>query len=610
MLIQLYRLNSFLSKTSSTEIQNASSELESLKTDLNEIREYLLLPTNKEDSTVTTKELSVDQVIANSLQELQKQQDQEKIQANYLVAYKQATTLLQNTDISPTVIIEEGTITTVDGVYSFGIENQKLFINDSLLVQYYSSTKLEDFYTAVKKVNAKYLQDLQIKIKSAQNAKDVLINFEESLGEVESLLMDRQLKVLYSPEKQYELNIFKADNSLALKLKYNLKDSSFQLFDAKNQAVGAKSQDFANQIANLETHLKLNSFETLIQKNVQEKLAEIQSSLNSAEFKKKLENLNAKVEVTNANESEYHISIVDNVKNEVLLRYIISKNTAEVFYEFNQIRKKLSFKNSQSLAKSSNVKNFLIAGKHGSLTDTLILANLNEANGSVSLLSIPRDLYIDGRKINSIYASDGLAALEQNIESITGQEIDNHILIDMYAFIDVVDYLGGVTVNLAEPIMDPTYKTFDNGVWSTMYFSAGEHTLNGKQALRLARSRFTSSDFDRAARQQLILGSLKDKLANLQLGNAKAIAQIGLTMLGKTETDLPLHQAVGYFLKYRNFDIASQSVLSTANILVSTYSNLYNDRQCANCGKGGYILVPQNNDWSILKTYVSSVFSG
>src|SRR5690606_29994346 len=143
------------------------------------------------------------------------------------------------------------------------------------------------------------------------------------------------------------------------------------------------------------------------------------------------------------------------------------------------------------------------------------------------------------------------------------------MLVDMYAFIDVVDYLGGIDVTLDEPLIDPTYKTYDNGQWGTLYYAAGTHHLNGKQALRVARSRHTSSDFSRAERQHQVLEAFKLKANNLNVSNAGTLIKIASTLLGKTETDISPSQAVSYYFKYKNYEISSQHVLSTANILTS-----------------------------------------
>jgi anionic cell wall polymer biosynthesis LytR-Cps2A-Psr (LCP) family protein len=198
----------------------------------------------------------------------------------------------------------------------------------------------------------------------------------------------------------------------------------------------------------------------------------------------------------------------------------------------------------------------------------------------------------------------------EEVEEITGMEIQNYVMIDMYAFIDVIDYLGGIDVTLDSPLIDPTYKTFDEGEWGTLYYSAGIHHLSGVQALRIARSRHYSSDFDRAKRQHKILYGIREKGKSLSIKDAGKLLQIAVTLLNKTDTDISPKEGLNYFLKYKNYTIAGQNVLSSGNVLTSTYSNIYNgtvSANCSECYKGAYILTPKNNDWRLVRSYIYNI---
>jgi polyisoprenyl-teichoic acid--peptidoglycan teichoic acid transferase len=271
--------------------------------------------------------------------------------------------------------------------------------------------------------------------------------------------------------------------------------------------------------------------------------------------------------------------------------------------------------------------NWLIAGKHGSLVDTMIFANINPATRKITLISIPRDLYYNNRKINSYYALFGMEELKRALSRITGYQIDKFILIDMYAFIDVVDLIGGVDVHLDAPVIDPTYRTFDAGKWSTLYYRTGDHHLSGKQALRLARTRHTSSDFARAERQQMILKSMQTKARAMGFGDADKLASMAKTVLEKTETDLNLADAIAAYFRYQGFEIQGGNVLSSGNVLASKNTGDDKKQNClagvakvnsrvpmspenlakskANCNaeKGAYILLPRNNNWNVIRWY-------
>jgi len=273
--------------------------------------------------------------------------------------------------------------------------------------------------------------------------------------------------------------------------------------------------------------------------------------------------------------------------------------------------------------KIPNTLNILLAGKHGGNLDTLIIAHINIARQRVALISVPRDIFINGRKINSAYNYYGISELKRELGLITGLYINHYVIIDMYAFIDVIDLIGGINVYLPAPLIDPTYKTFDNGEWGTLYYEKGEHHLSGVQALRLARSRNTSSDFARAERQHLILSAIKNKVNSLNVGDANKVRKIIGVVLSKTETDLSLKTAISYILRFKNYPIKTGGVLNTFNVLKSEtttaeppdeekqekcyrqlpYANQVVEIQCAPRIEGMYILLPRE-DWNAVRWYV------
>ncbi len=195
---------------------------------------------------------------------------------------------------------------------------------------------------------------------------------------------------------------------------------------------------------------------------------------------------------------------------------------------------------------------------------------------------------------------------------------DSFDIVDMYAFIDVIDLLGGIDITLEEAVIDPSYKTIDNGVAGTLHYEPGDYHLGGKEALRLARSRKTSSDFVRAERQQLILEALQNKAKNFGFGDADTIWEIGKTVLSKTETDISIDEAISYYFRYQNFEIASNDVMSSGNILyVPPYITKENcavlstDAGGTHSCQGGnqaYTLIPRNNDWNIIKWFFREKF--
>ncbi len=166
------------------------------------------------------------------------------------------------------------------------------------------------------------------------------------------------------------------------------------------------------------------------------------------------------------------------------------------------------------------------------LTDTMIVASIDHKKDLVPMLSIPRDLFVDseavgwGTRINGIYEhvyeksgdhTMAIAALQQEIEKITGIEIHYFAQIDFSGFEAIVDAIGGIDVEVPQTIYDSTYPAKDGSgyTYDPFYIEAGPQHLDGETALKLARSRHSTSDFDRAKRQQMILNSIKNKATSL-----------------------------------------------------------------------------------------------
>ncbi len=180
---------------------------------------------------------------------------------------------------------------------------------------------------------------------------------------------------------------------------------------------------------------------------------------------------------------------------------------------------------------TSGHTNFLILGtgnknhEGADLTDTIMVASLDDKNKLVTMISIPRDLFIKdtqvgSQKINQIYyaakkkftnSTQGLDVTKQEIEKYTGLPIHYWIKIDFDGFKDLVDALGGIDVTVKKTIVDPFYPKGETKEYEVFSLSAGPQHLNGDIALKYARSRKTTSDFDRADRQQQVINAIKDK---------------------------------------------------------------------------------------------------
>ena len=192
-----------------------------------------------------------------------------------------------------------------------------------------------------------------------------------------------------------------------------------------------------------------------------------------------------------------------------------------------------------------------------SRTDTMMLVSLDPKSNSVSMLSIPRDLYvaIPGRgrdRINTafVYGSTGnnpaggAALAMQTVEYNLGVPINHYIAIDFGAFIGAVDAIGGIHVNVPYDINDPTYPDMNYG-YDPLYISAGRHHFDGALALKYARTRKQDNDFYRARRQQQVILAARSQVLSLGLSGFVQRAPVLYQQFSDgVRTDLSLEQVI------------------------------------------------------------------
>lgn len=158
----------------------------------------------------------------------------------------------------------------------------------------------------------------------------------------------------------------------------------------------------------------------------------------------------------------------------------------------------------------------------GARSDALILATFNEAAKSIKLISIPRDSYVyvpeRGRddKITHAHAFGGPAATIETVEELFDIPIDYYVKMNFNAFIDVVDALGGIEVEVPYNLTEMDSKDRKGAI----KLQEGLQELNGEEALALARTRKKDSDIERGKRQQEILKAIINKAVS-----AKAVTK-------------------------------------------------------------------------------------
>ncbi|EKD92527.1 MAG: putative transcription regulator [uncultured bacterium] len=265
------------------------------------------------------------------------------------------------------------------------------------------------------------------------------------------------------------------------------------------------------------------------------------------------------------------------------------------------------------------------------LTDTMIVASIDHDLKWVSMLSIPRDFYVTipelygGNRVNSIfelYAEQAMfqenlteeaayqkayEVLAKNISEITGIPIHYYARIDFDAFVEVVDSIEGIDVNIQEDIVDPFYPAEDGTLgYQTFSIKKGPHHLDGKTALKYVRSRKTSSDFARANRQQEVLQAIKEKALSLGvLTNASKLKDLYDAFNSNFDTNLNWSEMV-YLAKLASKMgresvsswVLSDDPLSAGGFLYTPERELYG---------GAYVLVPYQSDYKDIRTFADLV---
>ncbi len=159
-------------------------------------------------------------------------------------------------------------------------------------------------------------------------------------------------------------------------------------------------------------------------------------------------------------------------------------------------------------------------------TDTIMICSINRTTNQITLVSLMRDLYVPipgygSNRINSAYTLGGKDLLVQTIETDFGIPIDGTVAVNLDEFLQVMDVVGNVDVELteaeAEYINDHSYFGTSDDEWPDDYWhlTAGVNTLTPEQALAYARVRkFGNSDYDRTTRQRKLLYAVFQKVSS------------------------------------------------------------------------------------------------
>lgn len=170
------------------------------------------------------------------------------------------------------------------------------------------------------------------------------------------------------------------------------------------------------------------------------------------------------------------------------------------------------------------------AGREGAeRSDSIMLVRTDPGRGRTSFLSIPRDLRVDVpghgfAKINAAFQFGGPNLTVQTIKGFTGLQVNHLAVVDFGNFEQLIDALGGVTIDVPEPILsnrfDCPFATQEQCQrWDGWRFAAGEQTMGGRRALVYSRIRENrldpaENDLTRGERQQAVVRAIGDEVTS------------------------------------------------------------------------------------------------
>ena len=198
-------------------------------------------------------------------------------------------------------------------------------------------------------------------------------------------------------------------------------------------------------------------------------------------------------------------------------------------------------------------------------SDAIMVVRTDPDEDRIALLSIPRDMRVDipGRgldKINAAYAFGGPTLAVRTVQNLTGLRLNHVVVLNFSEFKDVVDALGGITVNVKRPILSnkfdcPRATQAQCDRWKGWRFRKGEQELDGRRALVYARVRQNQldpadNDITRGGRQQEVLEAIADEITSFR--TFLRMPFIGDELVKPLATDLSANELIQLgWVKYR-----------------------------------------------------------
>ena len=238
------------------------------------------------------------------------------------------------------------------------------------------------------------------------------------------------------------------------------------------------------------------------------------------------------------------------------------------------------------------------------LSQTMIVVSIDPSKHQVTLLSLPRDLWVEipghqSAKIDLAYAKGGAPLARATVEKAFKVPIHYYAWIGLNGLVRVVDRVGGVDVDVLHPVLDDNYPNdFSASGYGTerVYLSAGPQHLDGRHTLQYVRSRHGDllSDLGRSIRQQQVLLAIQQRTAGMDL--VTALPTFARDLNGHLKTDLDLVRLTQLALFMRG--------LHAGDVHQAFLTPYVHD---AVSSDGQQILLA---DWPAVHTYMRQLFGG
>jgi LCP family protein required for cell wall assembly len=238
------------------------------------------------------------------------------------------------------------------------------------------------------------------------------------------------------------------------------------------------------------------------------------------------------------------------------------------------------------------------------LSQTMIVVSIDPRTHQVTLLSLPRDLWVaipgyPSAKIDLAYAEGGAPLARATVEKAFKIPIHYYAWIGLNGLVRVIDRVGGVDVDVLHPVLDDNYPNdFGGNGYGTerVYLVAGPQHLDGRHTLQYVRSRHGDllSDFGRSIRQQQVLLALQQRTAGMDL--VTALPTLARDLNGHVKTDLDLLRLTQLMLFMRGLHAGDVHQAFLTPYMHDAFSP-----------DGQQILVA---DWPAVKAYLRQLFGG